>query len=267
MITSLSNQRMKHVVQLTSKASLRKREGVFIVEGIKMFLEAPVEDIQEIYVSEGLLERKGEDGCGDLYDRLEELGYETVSTSVFEKMSDTRAPQGVLCVMKQPSYTMDMVLHRQERPLLLLLENLQDPGNLGTIIRTGEGAGVSAVIMSRDTVDIFNPKTIRSTMGSVYRVPFLYVEDFREAIGQVRAAGIHIFAAHLQGQTSYDGEDYREGTAFLIGNEGNGLTEETARLADHYIRIPMAGQVESLNAGIASALLMYEAARQRGWQK
>lgn len=266
MITSPSNARIKHVVQLTSKSSLRKKEGVFIAEGIKMFLEAPAEAIQEVYVSEGLLERRGETGYGELYDRLGEIPYEAVSDPVFAKMSDTRSPQGILCVVKQPVHSLDRILGSQHQPLFLLLENLQDPGNLGTMIRTAEGAGVSAVIMSRETVDIFNPKTIRSTMGSVYRVPFWYTEDLRTTIGQLQSAGICVYAAHLQGQTFYDQQDYRGGTAFLIGNEGNGLTEETAGMADCYIRIPMAGQVESLNAGIASALLMYEASRQRGWK-
>ena len=145
----------------------------------------------------------------------------------------------------------------------MVLENIQDPGNLGTILRTAEGAGVNGILMSRDTVDIFNPKTIRSTMGSVYRVPFLYVEDICETVRELKNKGISAYAAHLKGIGSYDEQDYTKGTAFLIGNEGNGLTDELADLADTYIRIPMYGKVESLNAAIASAVLMYEAQRQR----
>ena len=131
------------------------------------------------------------------------------------------------------------------------------------ILRTAEGAGVNGILMSRDTVDIFNPKTIRSTMGSVYRVPFLYVEDICETVRKLKNKGISAYAAHLKGTGSYDEQDYTKGTAFLIGNEGNGLTDELADLADTYIRIPMYGKVESLNAAIASAVLMYEAQRQR----
>lgn len=148
-------------------------------------------------------------------------------------------------------------------PFFMVLENIQDPGNLGTILRTAEGAGVNGILMSRDTVDIFNPKTIRSTMGSVYRVPFLYVEDICETVRELKNKGISAYAAHLKGIGSYDEQDYTKGTAFLIGNEGNGLTDELADLADTYIRIPMYGKVESLNAAIASAVLMYEAQRQR----
>ena len=144
-----------------------------------------------------------------------------------------------------------------------MLHQLQDPGNLGTMLRTGEGAGITAVIMSKKTADLFNPKTIRSTMGSVYRMPFLYVEDVVSLKAELEQKGIRTFAAHLKGKNSYDQENYQGGTAFLIGNEGNGLTEEAAEAADCLIRIPMCGKVESLNAAMAAGILMYEAARQR----
>ena len=131
------------------------------------------------------------------------------------------------------------------------------------MFRTGEGAGISGVILNRTTVDLFNPKTIRSTMGSIYRVPFYIADNFAETIRDMKQKGIRTYAAHLEGKKSYDGFDYRGSSAFLIGNEGNGLSDEIASLADTYIRIPMAGQVESLNAAMASGILMYEAARQR----
>lgn len=188
--------------------------------------------------------------------------YEIVSDSVFKAVSDTQTPQGILCLVRKPQYRLEELLKGADTHLLIL-ESIQDPGNLGTMLRTGEGAGISGVIMSRDTVDLYNPKVIRSTMGSIYRMPFLYAEDFAGAIGSVRQAGVSVYAAHLKGKTSYIKQDYRRGTAFLIGNEGNGLREETADLADVYIRIPMEGQVESLNAAVAASVLMYEAHRQR----
>ena len=147
--------------------------------------------------------------------------------------------------------------------MLVLLEDLQDPGNLGTIIRTGEGAGIDGVIMTRDTVDIYNPKTIRATMGSVYRVPFLYTDDLGQVVEELKKRRIHTYAAHLQGKEYYDVQEFKEGCAFLIGNEGNGLKKETTDLAERYIKIPMQGQLESLNAAVATAILMYEAAAQR----
>lgn len=225
-----------------------------MAEGLKMYQEAPRERILQTFVSESL------------YKKHEELqkdpGVEIVDDRVFAAASDTKTPQGILCVIRQYQYTLEAVLEG-ESPLLMVLENLQDPGNLGTMIRTGEGAGATGVIMSRDTVDIYNPKTIRSTMGSIYRMPFFYAEDLKQMMSALRERGITSYAAHLRGKVSYTDKDYRRPTAFLIGNEGNGLTEELAECADAYIRIPMCGQVESLNAAIASAVLMYEALRQR----
>lgn len=256
MITAAYNSRIKRLIQLNQKAKARREEDVFVVEGTKMFLEAPAEKLRDVYVSESFLEK-----CS-CRERLEQTGYEVVSDQIFAKISDTCTPQGILCVVEQFHYNMESLL-KKENPVFLLLENIQDPGNLGTMLRTGEGAGISGVIMSRDTVDLYNPKVIRSTMGSIYRMPFLYAEDFAGAIGSVRQAGVSVYAAHLKGKTSYIKQDYRRGTAFLIGNEGNGLREETADLADVYIRIPMEGQVESLNAAVAASVLMYEAHRQR----
>lgn len=260
MITSTSNQKVRQVVQWQSKAKERRRAGIFLAEGFKMLEEAPVDWIQEIYLSQNCLDKAKENTL--IWKKLLQKGYETVSEEVFRKMSDTQSPQGILTVLKRPEYRLEELL-KQEKPLFVVLEDLQDPGNLGTIVRTGEGAGITGVIMSSQTVDIFNPKVIRATMGSIYRVPFIYVESVAETIKKMQNAGIHTFAAHLKGEKYYDSFSFREPTAFLIGNEGNGLKKETADMADFYLKIPMEGKVESLNAAIATSLLMYEAHRQR----
>ena len=117
--------------------------------------------------------------------------------------------------------------------------------------------------MNRETADIYNPKVIRSTMGSVFRVPFVYVDDLHEACRRMKKENVRLFAAHLKGMNNYDQEDYTDSVGFLIGNEASGLTEETAAMADCYIKIPMAGKVESLNAAVAASVLMFETARQR----
>ena len=261
MITSPGNARIKSVVHLRQKARARKEADAFLVEGIKMFLEAPVQRIREVYVSESF-------SCQDVAmkeavsQKLKEVSFETVTEEVFRKMSDTCSPQGILCVMQAYHHTLEDMLE-QENPLLLLLESIQDPGNLGTMIRSGEGAGIHGVIMSSDTVDIYNPKTIRSTMGSVYRVPFLYTDNITGVMKKLKEKGIHTYAAHLDGKDTYDRMDFTGGSAFLIGNEGNGLKKETADAAECYMKIPMLGKVESLNAGIAASIVLYEAARQR----
>lgn len=260
MITSVANARVKQVVQWQTKAKERKKDKVFLAEGIKMFEEAPENMIKEVYIEETVFRKL--DRVSSIYNKLKKTGYEIISSEVFKKMSDTQTPQGILTVLKWPEYSLEELLKVSD-PLFVVLEDLQDPGNLGTIIRTGEGAGVTAVLMSKNTVDVFNPKTIRATMGSIYRVPFVYVEDIEDTIRNLHNANIKTYAAHLAGRDYYDSFSFKEGTAFLIGNEGNGLKKSTADAAFSYLKIPMEGQVESLNAAIATSLLMYEAHRQR----
>lgn len=265
MITSTSNQKVKQIVQWQTKAKARRQDGIFLAEGLKMYEEAPTDLIREVYLTDALLQRlirRREQSDIYIEEKLKKTGYELVSEEVFTRISDTQSPQGILTVMDRQIYEPERLLEA-ESPLLVLLEDLQDPGNLGTILRTGEGAGITGVIMSKNTVDIYNPKTIRSTMGSIYRVPFFYTESMEETIEILQKKGIRVYAAHLQGQAYYSSFSFTGGTAFLIGNEGNGLRRETADLADAYLKIPMEGQVESLNAAIAASLLVYEAHRQR----
>ena len=225
-----------------------------------MFLESPAERIEKVYLSESFV-KQTPPACKEKLALLQDV-CETVTGVIFERMSGTKTPQGILCLLKQYHYDLH-ALSAVPDPLLILLEDIQDPGNLGTIFRAGEGAGVSGIVMSSGTVDIYNPKVIRSTMGSVYRVPFLYVEDVSSIIKVLLENDVCVYAAHLAGKALYEAGDYRKGTAFLIGNEGNGLREETAACADALIKIPMEGSVESLNAAVASSVLLYEAYRQR----
>ncbi len=257
MITSTSNQQMKTIVQLNKKTKARRELRAFVVEGVKMFRETPPDLLQRVYVSEQLFKNEENYAC------LVKSGinYELVSDSVFAHVSDTNTPQGILAVVRQPVYEFSDLL-QAEHTRLLVLEDIQDPGNLGTMFRTGEGAGLTGIIMSRETVDLFSPKTVRATMGSIYRMPFYVAEDLHEAITALREAGVRTYAAHLRGEKYYDEPDYTGPTAFLIGNEGNGLKQETADLADTYLKIPMEGQLESLNAAMAAGILMYEAHRQ-----
>lgn len=265
MITSTSNQQMKQVSALLKKAKERREKKSFVVEGPKMVQEVPVEWLKAVYVSE-FFEKNPENQM--LLKELEtkckkvQAVYEIVADSVFKSVSDTQTPQGIMAIVSMPEYTMKQLL-QGEKTHLLILESIQDPGNLGTMVRTGEGAGITGVIMNKTTVDLFNPKTIRSTMGSIYRVPFMVTENLAETMVALKEKGISLYAAHLKGQHAYDEEDYTKACGFLIGNEGNGLTDEIADLADTYIKIPMEGQVESLNAAISATLLMYEANRQR----
>ena len=258
MITSTSSSQVKHVVQLQKKSKTRKEFLEFVVEGNKMVAEAPKDRVVKVYVSENF-NNMNLDYIREL--NIEDKKIEIVSDSVFMQMSDTKTPQGVMAIVKMAQYEVNDILG--ENALIIAVENLQDPGNLGTILRMGEGAGITGVIMSSNTVDIYNPKTIRSTMGSIYRVPFFYAKDFNEELEQLKENGVKIYAAHLDGKNTYTQESYKNATAFLIGNEGNGLTDSVTKKADTLIKIPMQGQVESLNAAIACTILTYVAVRQR----
>jgi TrmH family RNA methyltransferase len=295
LITSTANQKIKNISALLKKSKERRNQKAFVVEGSKMCFEAPLAQVQEIYVSESFLAQEtqrrqleeylsgGSQCSGDpqLAAGAQRSGnsqhpggvqfasgaqvsvpVEIVSDSVFSAMSDTRTPQGILSVIRMPEYSVEQMLD-SEHTLLLILENIQDPGNLGTMLRTGEGAGITGVIVSGDTVDLYNPKTVRSTMGSIYRIPYLVAQDWEGTLRAVKDKGVTLYAAHLQGSVVYDEPDYTKASAFLIGNEGNGLTDATAALADARVRIPMAGQVESLNAAVSASLLTYECSRQR----
>lgn len=256
MITSTANQQVRQLIQLNRKGKLRDAQDLFVAEGPKMFREASKGRIKKAYMSESYFEKQKGDPA------FEQVEYEVVADSVFRTMCDTQTPQGIVCLIRQYHYTLEELLQRESR-LFLVLENLQDPGNLGTIMRTAEGAGAAGVILNRGSVDMYNPKVVRSTMGSIYRVPFLYAQDLREVLKSLKQAGVRSFAARLDGSKAYDRESYEKGAAFLIGNESSGLSKELADCADAYIRIPMEGRLESLNASVAASILLYEAYRQR----
>ncbi len=262
-ITSASGSTVKGLVLLRQKASKRRQSRSFLIEGERLVLDTPEEYLEKIYLTKSAWERIGE--------TLRERGLEgrTVlfSEEAMAKAADTKAPQGVLAVARQPQYSLDALLQDcgYETPLFLLLEDIQDPGNLGTMFRSAEAAGVTGIIMSKGTADVFNPKVVRSTMSALFRMPFVYVPDLTQVMQQLQGYGVSLYAASLEGSVPYTEADLRRAAGILIGNEGNGLTEPVQRLADGRIRIPMAGQIESLNAAISAGILMYEAARQRGF--
>ena len=275
-ISSKDNKRIKYLRSLLEKGSARKKNRQFIVEGIKLVDEALVYGkVCEIIISESLYEEiilggliKNAllaDNGKNLIDYVNEGNSTTVvSDAVFKTVSETINPQGVVAVVAMPEYEilneefLAQTYNKTGKIKLLILEDTADPGNLGTIMRTAEAAGVTGVIMGSGTVDIFNPKAVRSTMGSIFRLPFIYVEDVRETIRELKKYGISFYAAHLKGKQSYKDVKYSDKAGILIGNEARGLSPETAELADIYIIIPMQGKVESLNAAVAAALMMYE---------
>ncbi len=261
-ITSTSGNRIKNLIKLKNKAGERRNTRLFLVEGKRLYSEVPKELLEETYVSKSFYDALGDKDREEL---LLGRDYFVVADSVFSKISDTKTPQGIMAVVKQPGYQPSDVIASEG--IKIVLENIQDPGNLGTIFRAAEGAGASGVIMSRDTVDLFSPKVVRSTMGTIFRMPFCFYEDTEELIGAFREKNVKSYAAYLDESQRYDKMNFAadKAVAFFIGNEGNGLRRETALNCDERIIIPMGGKLESLNAAMAATILMYEAARQRGF--
>ena len=245
MITSKSNQKLKKVRALMDSPKERRQQGLFVVEGSRLVEEVPAELIVEVYVSASF-EKNGVE-CIPC-----EAGYEVVADDAFRSLSDTVNPQGVLAVVKMPESGMERVLGTD---LYVMLDDIRDPGNLGTIVRTAEAAG-ARVILSPNCVDIYNPKVVRSTMGTIFRVPFACC-PLTEAIDRLHEEGVTVCAAVLDGSVPYTELDAEGAVAFIIGNEANGVSAEVADAADLRVRIPMKGMVESLNAAVSAAILMY----------
>ena len=275
-ISSKDNKKIRYIRSLLEKGNIRKKSKAFVAEGIKLVDEAlEYGKVLEVVCSESLY---GEIISGDLSgNRLlaendknitnyvkKGSSLLVVSDTVFKSMSETKTPQGILAVAEIPDYRLldrgflEQAYTETGKIKLLVLEDTADPGNLGTIMRTAEAAGVTGVIMGKGTVDIFNPKVVRSTMGSIFRLPFAYVEDLKETIKELKKQGISFYATHLKGEKSYKDIKYSDRSAILVGNEARGLSYDVADLADTYVLIPMQGKVESLNAAVAAALMMYE---------
>ena len=257
MISSTANKQVKNVIQLQQKAKLRHELKQFVVEGIKMYNEIPEDKIVTTFIKESYFNE-----YIDKFDKKKLYNYEIVSDKVFDGMSQTKTPQGILAIVKQPEYDFNKIISNKS-PKLLFLEDVRDPGNIGTMIRTAEGAGFDGIVLSKESVDMFNPKVVRSTMGAIYRVPFIYEENFVDTLkDKYVKAGYSLYAAHLEGAVNYTSVDYCEKVGIIIGNEANGISDEVVKVAQNMIKIPMEGQVESLNAAVSAALIMYEVYRQ-----
>lgn len=255
MITSVSNPAVKDVALWQTKAKARRESGFFVVEGLRLVREAAPEDVVRAYATEEFAaSEEGKALC-------ERLAAEPVSDSVMARMSDTKTPQGILAVVRQKKWRLED-LTAAPAPLLVL-EHVQDPGNVGTLFRTAEAAGAAGILMDAETADPWQPKVVRGTMGAIFRLPFAVSEDLPEALLELKARGMTLYAAHLEGSREYDTVSYPPRAAFLLGNEGSGLSERITALADERIRIPMAGRTESLNVSTAGAVLLYEHFRQR----
>lgn len=268
MIESMANAQIKKIQKLKKQIHTRRQEGLFVVEGWKMVGEALAHSlVAHLYVRESESDSFGtklQNTAGKA--SFKDVPVEVVSNSVFQQLSDTVTPQGIMATVRMPQFDRLEVVQGQaggiyEEAKLLVLENIQDPGNMGTILRTAEGAGISGIVLGKGCVDLFNPKVVRSTMGALFRVPFYCCEDVVSEIIDLKACGFTFYAAHLQGEKDYCDVTYDGKIGIMIGNEANGLSEELSQLADIKVKIPMEGQLESLNAAVSAALFVYEVHR------
>lgn len=255
-IESAQNKLVKRLNGLRLRKN-REKENVFVAEGIRFVSEIPEDWPVECFVVSQEFA-----ATHDLTDWERRAQTFLVSNSLFQEVSETENPQGILAVCGKISYDTGELLEKKNA-FFLLAEEMNDPGNLGTVIRTADACGVDAVFLSKGSVDLYHPKTLRATMGSVFHLPIFQNVSLPEAANALRERGIPLYAAHLRGRQYPYGLNLRRACAFLIGNEARGLSEEAAALCDSYVKLPMPGQAESLNVSIAAGVLMYEVVRQR----
>ncbi len=246
-------EQLRLVRNLLEKRRARQKEHRFVVEGPHLVEEA-VAIIDFVVYSENLT----------LVRRLEEKDIEClkVSRQQFAEISQVETPQGILAVVKQPQHDLQGVLEAKN-PLIVFCIGVQDPGNLGTIIRTADAVGASGIILARGTVDLYNQKVIRSTQGSLFHLPIVQDVVAEEIIRALKAKGIKLIATDTTSKKDFFAIEYKKPCAILVGNEGAGLSDEILKASDEIVKIPMPGRAESLNVGVSTAVVLYEALRQR----
>lgn len=247
-ITSKDNEIIKNIKKLKEK---KYRLDSYIVEGIKMVKEA-INENQEI-----ALIAIREDFKIDF--DTKKIKIVTISNKIFNDISDVKTPQGILAVIKKNQNNQI----ETNSDYILALDSLQDPGNMGTIIRTADSANINQIIINKTTVAPYSPKVIRSTMGAIYRTNIIEVEDLKATLKEMKSKGFQIITTDLKATQSIYDINYNNKTVVVIGNEANGVSQEILQTADKKVIIPMLGKTESLNASIAASIMIYEYVRQK----
>lgn len=249
MITSKENEIIKHIKALNQK-KFRDEYGEFFIEGIKMVTEAIQEcaPIKLIIICEELLQKEV---------NTADIKVEYVDKKVFEFITDTISPQGILAILDKKNNDID------ESQVLFALDDVQDPGNVGTIIRTLDCAGINNLIVSQGTSDIYNPKVVRSTMGAIFRINIEHTNNLIETLRKKQSEGYSIIVTALDANTLYTDLKFDNKSIVVIGNESKGVNKDIQEIADIKIKIPMLGKTESLNAGVAASIIAYEYIRKK----
>lgn len=257
-ISSKDNEFVKHVKKLKDK-KYRDINKEFIIEGIKLINEAIEEkaDIKQIVVC---------DNCQNTDMIPKELMYQIakyecvyVTEKVFNYITDVNSPQGILAIIERKN-TEDHIDYSQD--IIVALDDIQDPGNLGTILRTVDSIGLNQILVSKGTADCYNPKVVRSTMGAIFRIKIIECEDLESTLKEVKKNKFKLVVTSLQTENSLYDINYNK-KLIVIGNEANGVEEKIQQMSDEKIKIPMLGKTESLNASVATGIVLYEYVRQK----
>ena len=253
-ITSRKNEKIIWASKLSDK-KYRDKEGVFITDGIKLLEEAV---ISGLYVEKIFFTSKALSLYGDILKKSDSREYYLVTDEVFEKLTDETAPQGVLAVIKKPTAT-EFSKESIKDGGFIILEDIQNPLNLGAIFRCAYSLGGKKIILSNKCADVYNPKTLRSGMGSIFKSDFMVCENIHDFISEQKSFGNNVYCTHLHSDSLKLGSfEFLQSDSIVIGNEGHGVSEKTVDACSNSVIIPMTEGAESLNAATASSIIIWE---------
>ncbi|MBS6251653.1 MAG: RNA methyltransferase [Clostridium sp.] len=258
-ISSKENEIIKNIKKLKEK-KYRDLNNEYIIEGIKIIQEAIQENakIKQIIIC---------DDCEKNSNISQEMMYEIakyeciyVTNKIFTSLTDVKNPQGIMAIVEKNNSKEEKIDYNQD--IIVALDDLQDPGNLGTILRTVDSIGINQILVSKGTADSYNPKVVRSTMGAIFRVKIIECEDLEKTLKEIKKRKFEILVTSLQTENSIYDIKYNK-KVIVIGNEANGVEEKIQNMADVKVKIPMLGKTESLNASVATGIILYEYVRQK----
>ncbi len=258
-ISSKENELIKHIKKLKDKKE-RDISNEYVIEGIKLIQEAIQEKvkIKQIIICEEC--EKAESIPKELMYEIAKYECIYINKKLYNYLTEVKTPQGILAIIEKES-SENNIDYKQE--IIVALDGIQDPGNLGTILRTVDSIGLTQILVSKDTADSYNPKVVRSTMGAIFRVKVIECEDLEKTLKEIKKHKFEIVVTSLQTKNSIYDINYNK-KVVVIGNEANGVQKSIQNLADKKVKIPMLGKTESLNASVATGIILYEYVRQRG---
>ncbi|OGF52705.1 MAG: hypothetical protein A2044_03100 [Candidatus Firestonebacteria bacterium GWA2_43_8] len=252
-ITSRANPKVKELIDLKDSKEYLFIEGYRIIEELLKSNLAPFEVVFTPESESNLTTIKAKSMASN---------FTAMSSQVFEKLSETEAPQGLAAFFKKPSYKLEDIIESSgKKAMFLLIHEIQDPGNLGTIFRTARATGAAGIILSKKSVSISNTKVLRSSMGCIFTVPFIENMDLDTSISYLKGGGVTVISADVNAGTNIFESEYKLPVCFVLGSEAHGLPVEIIKKSDLSLKLPIINQIESLNLSVSASVLMYDAVR------